>query len=262
MGCNEPNSLIVYIPDFLAIDCRTKLIRLANESSLTIVNQLPHDEFNVSFFLTYTSGRLTLFNLKDETFTFHLDYILPKISRRRHMGRQDLARAIGAKDKPLVFDATAGLGYDAILLASHGCSVVAVEQLPALWALCSDALARIQAINPNGPQWSQNVQFLLGNSLELMNSFLPRPDVIYLDPMFLRTKKKHALPKKQIQLLQTLLDSAPHQDHELLDLALKTAKKKVVVKRSTALTNLGNKKPSYSIEGKLIRFDVYLVQYS
>ena len=57
--------------------------------------------------------------------------------------RQPIARAIGLKKRtPSVLDATAGLGRDAMLLASLSCSVTAVERSPILGAMLRDALER------------------------------------------------------------------------------------------------------------------------
>ena len=45
----------------------------------------------------------------------------------------------------------------------------------------------------------------------------------------------------------------------LLDLALSVAEQRVVVKRSRIAPYLSNLKPSYTLEGKSNRFDIYLV---
>lgn len=259
MGSFKPRSVFVYCPNSIKSDLREKLFQIAQAGDLPLIEQLPPNEHNDSFFLTFDNDRLTLIEDPDRSFSFFLDYLLPKIERRRQTGRQNLARAVGAKDRPLVLDATAGLGHDAILLASQGCSVIAIEQLPVLWALASDALTRAQALQSDRPHWSQQVKFLLGNSLNLMETLVPKPDVIYLDPMFIFPRKKTSLPKKEIQMLRTLLGPTPIHDSELFELALKTARKRVVVKRSTSVGSLGNKRPNYSIEGNLIRFDVYTI---
>ena len=60
--------------------------------------------------------------------------------------RQPLARAVGLKKRmPTILDATAGLGRDAMLLASLGCTVIAVERSVILGAMLRDALERAAA---------------------------------------------------------------------------------------------------------------------
>ncbi len=82
------------------------------------------------------------------------------------------------------------------------------------------------------------------------------PDVIYFDPIF-PEKTKTALSKKSSRLLKQVvgddLDSA-----EVFELALKKAKKRVVVKRPKHANTITALKPDIVFEGKAVRFDVYL----
>ena len=57
---------------------------------------------------------------------------------------QSIARAVGVKGgkRPSVLDATAGLGKDAFLLASFGCSVSLLERSALIHALLEDGLER------------------------------------------------------------------------------------------------------------------------
>ena len=85
-----------------------------------------------------------------------------------------------------------------------------------------------------------------------------KPDVIYMDPMHPK-RKKSAKVKKDLQILQVLFGT-DSDALSLLDAALHSACQRVVVKwpqKQPALI-----KPSYSIMGKTIRFDVYTPGFS
>ncbi|MBT8439949.1 MAG: class I SAM-dependent methyltransferase, partial [Gammaproteobacteria bacterium] len=84
-----------------------------------------------------------------------------------------------------------------------------------------------------------------------------RPDVIYIDPMY-PERKKSALVKKDMQILQRLLDK-DHDAERLLKTALECAGNRVVVKRPIHAEPVGNIEADTSISSKKTWFDVYLV---
>ena len=71
--------------------------------------------------------------------------------------------------------------------------------------------------------------------------------------MFPRVRKSKA--KRGIQALRDLTKEI--ETDSFLDLAIKKAKKRVVVKRHKNSTYLEDLKPSHSVQGKVIRYDVY-----
>ncbi|NLF24366.1 MAG: class I SAM-dependent methyltransferase, partial [Deltaproteobacteria bacterium] len=82
------------------------------------------------------------------------------------------------------------------------------------------------------------------------------PDVIYLDPMFPESKSS-ALNKQTMRFCRDVagddLDAG-----ELLEAALETGCKRVVVKRMLKAPFLGDKPGTQSLLGKANRFDLYL----
>ncbi len=86
----------------------------------------------------------------------------------------------------------------------------------------------------------------------------PAPDVIYIDPMY-PDKKKSALVKKDMQILRRL-HGEDDNTAELLDNALKYAKKRVVVKRPVNAETLSDKKPNTCIKSKKTRYDIYTIE--
>tara|TARA_Y200000002_G_scaffold118484_2_gene96986 strand:- start:2204 stop:3016 length:813 start_codon:yes stop_codon:yes gene_type:complete len=191
------------------------------------------------------------------------DFYGPSVSYRRTKGggrRQMLAKAVGLKKGacPTVIDCTAGLGRDAFVLASLGCRVVMLERVTVIHALLNDGLlqARIQSC-------SELNEIL--DRMELISSdahnYLKLPelttDVVYLDPMF-PERNKGALVKKEMQIFHNFIGMDDDSD-ALLNLALSIAGQRVVVKRPRIAPYLSNSKPSYTLEGKSNRFDIYLV---
>lgn len=159
------------------------------------------------------------------------------------------------KKNPLLIDATAGLGRDAFLLATHGFRVQMIEINPVVAALLADGLDRAGRL-PHLQMIAGRIQLRRGNSLEIFVALDERPDVIYLDPMF-PERTKSAKVKQNLRLLQYLDDHAIAPE-ELLHAALAVDARKVVVKRPLKGPPLAGRTPSYTLKGKAIRFDVYL----
>lgn len=192
-----------------------------------------------------------------------LDFVHDRVNYFRPLpkGKNELiAKAIGiSKGFTDIIDATAGLGMDAVVMARLGCRVRALERSPEVFALLSDAYRRA-CDESESPQmsWIHNLQFIHANSISYLQNLseAERPQVIYIDPMF-PEKKKSALPRKEMVLFRSLVGD--DQDaNELLTIALKTAKDRVVVKRPLRAEPL-LQEPQHRFEGKSVRYDLYLV---
>lgn len=170
--------------------------------------------------------------------------------------RQPLARAFGKKSQTIV-DATAGYAQDALLLALMGFRITAIERSPVVAALARDGLNRLTALT--GITLSERLQYVNGDSRALLPALAPRPDAIYLDPMFPPKRRKSAAVKKEMRLLRELVgDDADAL--ELLGIGRAIARDRVVVKRPDDAPPLAPD-PSMSLTGKLVRYDVYLAHH-
>ncbi|EWH09093.1 hypothetical protein DS2_14004 [Catenovulum agarivorans DS-2] len=182
--------------------------------------------------------------------------------RRKQVSiKQELiARAVGCKNniRPVVLDATAGLGRDSLVLASVGCKVVMLERNRAVAALLSDGLRRLQQAEQSA--WAKNFIGLYNASLlSTQRDFLaklPRIDTVYLDPMYPH-KKKSAAVKKEMKAFQGFVGADEDAD-ALLPAAIELCRSRVVVKRPDYAEYLNKQKPDFSLESKKHRFDVYL----
>jgi 16S rRNA (guanine1516-N2)-methyltransferase len=212
------------------------------------------------FALERIEGVLSLRDLTDESLQpLSVDFSSPQLLHRlKTSGKnQPLAKAIGLKDAPpFVIDATAGLGTDSLVLASLGCRVRSFERSETVFSLLQDGHARLQAIEPD---LASRMTFENVDACAALASLSEKPDVVYLDPMYPDDgRAKSALPKKTMQMFRRLLDGDEDAD-ELWEVAMRAAKKRVVVKRPVHAPPLGTRKPNQSFEGKTARFDLYLI---
>lgn len=178
---------------------------------------------------------------------------------RRQRGRELLVKALGGgMPRPSVLDATAGLGRDAFIMASHGYPVTMLEREPVLVVLLEDGLRRA-ATDAQLGEIVGRMNLQAADAREYLRAASPGSvDVIYLDPMF-GDSGKSARVKKDLRLLQELLP-AEEPSGELLELALKVARYRVVVKRGIKAAPLDGRQPSVAIKGKAVRFDVYALR--
>ena len=189
-----------------------------------------------------------------------VDFIEGAVAHRRLFGGgsgQMIAKAVGVQSgvRPVVLDATAGLGRDAFVLAQLGCAVTLIERQPLIAALLEDGLLRAQA-DPEVATIVAQMHLLRGNAIELMRAWKGEPpQVVYLDPMFPH-RDKSASVKKEMRLFRPLVgddDDAP----ALLEAALALATHRVVVKRPRKAPGIAGEQPGYALEGNSSRFDIY-----
>lgn len=166
---------------------------------------------------------------------------------------QPLGRAIGSAARTAI-DATAGLGFDAFALAAMGLQVEAVEREPWVRALLERAHARAAADATLAPI-AARLRIVAADAVAHFASHAP-VDVVLLDPMFPAKRKPDAKPPKAMQALAAVVGADDDAD-ALLVPALRIASQRVVVKRPRHASPLGDLKPAWTIEGKLLRFDVY-----
>ena len=167
-----------------------------------------------------------------------------------------LAQAIGRKTTTVV-DATAGWGQDGLAIFRMGYDVLFIERSPVMAELLMDGFKRLAEQDWMQKRQIQTPRLLTGNAIELLSTLSEQPDCIYLDPMFPPKRKKSALAKKSMQVLRELLGDDVDKEH-LFEAAIKSAKKRVVVKSPDDAPPLGGK-PDVSFQGKLLRYDIYLV---
>ena len=180
--------------------------------------------------------------------------LLPRL-RPDRLGRELLVRAARVRgvEAPTAVDATAGLGEDSLLLAAAGFTVTMFEKDPVIAALLRDALERATS-DPQLAGVAAHMTLVEGDSVAGLRELDFSPDAVFLDPMF-PERTKSAAVKKKFQLLHHLERPCDNEE-ELLDAALAARPRKIVIKRPPKGPWLAGAKPSHSIAGKAVRYDV------
>jgi 16S rRNA (guanine1516-N2)-methyltransferase len=200
--------------------------------------------------------------------TISADFCGPTLNYRRTKGggkSQLLAKAIGLNRKAnlRVLDGTAGLGRDAFILASLGCSIQMIERVAEVSLLLSDALKLAREatdkMDSDFAATIDRIELIKGDSHEYISNLaeISMPDVIYLDPMF-PERKKSSLVKKEMRVFHDLVGPDGDAD-QLLLAALECRARRIVVKRPRIAPTLkAATLPSHTLSGKSNRYDVYI----
>ena len=187
-----------------------------------------------------------------------VDFTSGAVAHRRKFGGgkgQDIAKAVGLNKRAdiRVFDATAGLGRDAFVLATLGCDVTLFERVPFVRALLESGL--------NAARYHEEVDDIMARmklAPATLAEYEGEADVVYLDPMYPHTEKS-AAAKKEMAFFRDLIGHDGDAD-ALLPLALAKANYRVVVKRPKGAPYLNDQNPTYQLDGKSGRFDVYVLK--
>jgi len=232
---------------------KEKAFILAKEFDLKFISQEAIDKrkYNQSYFFIYQSKhsfiRKGLGKLSKDIYCNFLDWSVsfddPLLSRCLK----------GLPDKFMALDATAGFGKDALEIAKNPkCkSLLLIEREKWLFYLLQEGINNttdhdlLHLIN----------KFSIENidSFEHLSKTRNNYDLIYIDLMFSGVGKSKA--KRAIQALRDLTQEA--ETEGLLDLAIKRSSKRVIVKRHKNSKYLEDIKPSHSIKGKVVRYDIY-----
>jgi 16S rRNA (guanine1516-N2)-methyltransferase len=239
---------------------------LADELSLTLHHSLELKEMSTPYVLNIDHSGVSLCQTaKGAAGPISANFDQGKNRHRRLYGGgngQLIAKAAGLKKSttPRVFDATAGLGRDAFVLASLGCEITLMERSPIISFLLADSIRRAQhSEDPALVAIAKRMHLQGGNAIDWMrDAVAPLADVIYLDPMY-PAREKNALVKKEMRAFHDLVGENL-DDHELLEAALTTAEHRVVVKRPRKGDRIDGPLPQLVLSGKSARYDVYTLK--
>lgn len=183
--------------------------------------------------------------------------MLPRL-KQSNLQREMLVKAARIKGQEMpqtLVDATAGFGEDSLILAAAGFQVRLYEFDEIIAALLQDCLDRASQLSGLKDPVSR-MELICGDSVKGMLTLDYKPDIVLLDPMF-PARQKSALIKKKFQLIQRL-ESPCSTEEDLLNAAMVADPKRIVIKRPLKGPFLADRKPSYSLEGKAIRYDCFV----
>lgn len=187
------------------------------------------------------------------------DFVTGAVAHRRQFGGgtgQLIAKACGIRKsvRPSILDATAGLGRDAFVVATLGCSVQMIERSSVVHALLENGLEEARKVAELSDIIGR-MELLQGDASQLLSTLTTVPDVIYLDPMYPHSDKK-AQVKKEMLAFRTLVGEDA-DDSRLLGAALAVEPCRVVVKRPRKAPIIEGPEPNHQVIGKSSRYDVY-----
>lgn len=226
-------------------------IRLSKELDIKCVDNVTDAEDNLRLF--YTSEGLSL-GKGNMLLKADFSDLYSRIKGNR-LYSELLIKAVGKKNRSedtVILDATAGLGEDSFLLAAAGYKVKMFEKDRIIAKLLEDGLKRAYDISGMA-EIIDRMELIREDSICAMENNSFEPDIVYLDPMFPQ-REKSGLIKKKFQILQQL-ESPCDEEEKLLNAALKTGAKKIIIKRPLKGAYLAGVKPGYSLKGRAIRYD-------
>ncbi|NLD09316.1 MAG: class I SAM-dependent methyltransferase [Xanthomonadaceae bacterium] len=201
-----------------------------------------------------------------EAGNLEIDFLSAKLKwryERINRAQEPLLRALDwhSETPQTLFDLTAGLGRDSLMLLHAGFTVTMFERDPVLQVLLNEAVKRFQAEKPIEANRLTFIAEDAGAYLTRLiegnvNSNASVPDLIYMDPMY-PEREKSALVKKELRIIRNRV-GADHDSEILLKKALQTGAKRVVIKRPSHAPFVGEKSPHHSVESPNTRFDVYM----
>ena len=213
------------------------------------------------------SGQFKMFEIVSPSGNLLIDFFTNQTKYWRPISKHNdlLAKACGKsktsdRNKKIVWDLTAGLAEDSMLMARLGFKVQSFERNPAIFYLLQQARAilnfQLKSLSEFETPVFTNADFL---NLDITKLPAVTPNIIYYDPMFV-IPNRTAKPKKEIQVLHDVLSLESNSENEeilVLKKALKIASEKVIVKRWIKAPPV-LEKPNFIVKGNSVRFDCYL----
>lgn len=252
--------LIIYCP--VVPTSQDELKHLETDLGGELTSQIPQDDFYLQYDIA--SRRLTLQKSKSRDHGIHVDFSVDRENYKKQniSAKKDLlARAVGMAPGLKICDLTMGLASDSYKMVFLGATVTACEENEKVFSLVKNA--RWRALQIADGERSNVVQtemsrfhLVHSNFTECIEKSVELFDVFYFDPMYSHERK--ALPKKEMQYLASVVNETSQQDIEETANLVLSRRKRIVVKRALqAKPLLQSVSPTFSIEGKMVRFDVY-----
>jgi 16S rRNA (guanine1516-N2)-methyltransferase len=159
-----------------------------------------------------------------------------------------------------VIDATAGLGGDTSRLAVAGWPVLACERDPVVFALLASGWRAACDRGDLAQDVAARVALCRSDAREQVEASDEEDLAVFVDPMYPPPRRASAKPRRELQVLRGWLGHgagvALTEAAALVERAREKAAR-VVVKRPHHASPLVAG-PSFEIESKLVRFDVYV----
>lgn len=214
---------------------REHLISKAKEISADVnIKYLPRENLSLEKIkLKYNLTNLIIVRedkiVVDEDYFFHPGMAVPRIKMLKKNEPDPMIQAMDIREGDSVLDCTLGMGTDAIvasfILGEQG-SITGLEDSPIIYLITKWGLTNYQKGSKDSQKSMRKID-VLNASYEDYLPKLPKNsfDTVYFDPMF-------QVPLLRSNGIQGLREFANYQKltKETIELALKVAKKRVVIK--------------------------------
>ena len=167
---------------------------------------------------------------------------------QRHEQESLIKKALGnLKPGSVIFDATAGLLVDSLILRNLGYRLISIEQSKILGTMLLVGLQSNSDIS--------GIDIYIGQAEKYAQEY--QFDAIYFDPMFETTGS--ALRDKNLRIISEILDieNISNDNQNTFDILRKCSYQKLIVKRPVKSPSFEHN-INYQIRGKSIRYDVYV----
>lgn len=241
------NSIAIYTEESSCID---DCDQIAERLNINYVLESDLDKFDVVILVE--KERMGLWRPQQNEKPVYLDFN-DRSYQSRISRSNPLHKVIQSRHKLDILDLTAGFGHDAYCFAGFGNSVLMCERSPIIATLLEYALKNFK----NPAHIRNKLSLYQGDSRQLLLEYInsgKKVDLVYIDTMF-PVGENSALVKKDMRILRDVVGDDPEDD--LLNSALKVARKKVVIKRMKKSSFYGDQSPDEQIRGKSNRYDIY-----
>jgi 16S rRNA (guanine1516-N2)-methyltransferase len=222
-----------------------------SETQKSEVLQLAHNIQSENLILFKKDSVVTLISESGQKLKFDFDQNKSDYHRSSRKTQEPVIKALGySHGIRHVLDFTMGLAIDSVFFAQHGFQVISIERNPLLHYLAKTS--QVASLMPE----LKRIEFIHSDAIHFLKTYsFQNPTSAYFDPMYPH-KKKSALPRQEMVLFRSLV-GADEDASQTLEAILKHDFQRVVVKRPLRAEPLAAK-VSYSVESKLVRFDVYV----
>lgn len=230
-----------------------EVLKILSEYQVQFVNDLDNVPLEAEDLILKQNSQQTFQVINAAGLSFQIDFDHDHLNyhRKNLRGKNEpLFRALGGhKGYRKVHDLSVGAGLDLMMALQLGFEVSGNERSQIIYYLLKKAIERTSL-----PYLRHTSLYCEDAKKILIDARLPvGTEVLYFDPMYPH-RKGSALPRKEMQMFRTLVGADEDAD-DVFQLALQAPVARVVLKRPQGSAFIG--KPSYSIETKMIRFDIY-----
>lgn len=203
---------------------------------------------SAQYAIVVRSSRLQLIDLHQPRFR----PVFVDVKSVARLGKRNLlGRAIGSKTINVI-DATGGLGNDAMLMARMGYRVTVIERSPAIAAILADGISIF-----NRQTSGCKIHFVHGDAKKLLPELSNSPCSVFIDPMYPEEGRKQSVGVSRKRTVIRDIVGNDTDARELFEIAMLSNAPRVVVKRPNYATPMKPELISHSVNGKMVRYDVY-----